>query len=198
MKAILLIALLISFSHLIHAQKNQDPSIIHIKTIDGDEFKGEITYEDSVSIVLTTKTLGPITIQKKDIKYRGIKNGFTELKKNGISVNLFGTSPFFGLTYERLLSKYISLEAGAGLVSLGGGIKIYPFKAKEGQAIFHAGITVAHEYYTEYTVSYIPLGFSYFGQKGLNLGVDLGPAHFSDGYDNYILFYGNIKFGIRF
>jgi len=198
MKAILLVVFFISLSHLIQAQKNQDTSVIHIKTIDGDEFKGEITYQDSALIVLTTKTMGQITIQKKDIKYQGIKNGFTEIKKNGISVNLLGTSPFFGLTYERLLSKYFSLEAGVGLLSLGGGIKIYPFKAKEGQAIFHTGITVAHEYYSEYTVSYIPLGFSYFGQKGLNLGVDLGPAHFSDGYDNYIFFYGNIKFGIRF
>lgn len=198
MKVVLLFALLISFSYLIQAQKKQDPSIIYIKTIDGDEFAGEITYEDSALIVLTTKSLGPITIKKKNIKNQGIKNGFTELKKNGISANILGTSPFFGLTYERLLSKYLSLEAGAGLVSLGGGIKIYPLRAKEGQAIFHTGITVAHEYYSEYTISYIPLGISFFGQKGLNLGVDLGPAYYIDGYDNFIFFYGNVKFGIRF
>jgi len=198
MKAILILLILFSFCTLIHAQKNQDPSIIYITNIDGDQFKGEITYQDSALIVLTTKTMGPITIQKKDIKYQGIKNGFTEIKKNGISVNLFGTSPFFGLTYERLLSKYFSLEAGVGLVSLGGGLKIYPLKAKEGQAIFHTGLTVAHEYYTEYTITYIPLGVSYFGMKGLNLGVDLGPAYFTDGYDNFIFFYGNIKLGIRF
>lgn len=197
MKVVLLLFLLFSLSTLIQAQKNQDPSIIHIRTTDG-EFKGEITYEDSASIVLTTKTIGPITIQKKDIKYQGIKNGFTEIKKNGLSVNLLGTSPIFGLTYERLLSKYFGIEAGVGLVSLGGGIKIYPFKAKEGQPIFHTGITVAHEFYTEITVSYIPLGVSYFGQKGLNLGVDLGPAFFTDGYDNYPFLYGNLKLGIRF
>ena len=198
MKAVLLLVLLFSTSHLIHAQKNQDPSIIHITTIDGDEFKGEITYQDSALIVLTTKTLGPITIQKKDIKYQGIKNGFTEIKKNGISANLLGTAPFLGLTYERLLSGYFSLEAGVGLVSLGGGIKIYPFKAKEGQAIFHTGLTVAHEYYTEYTVSYIPLGVSFFGRKGLNLGIDLGPSYYTDGYDSFFLIYGNVKLGIRF
>jgi hypothetical protein len=81
MKAILLLVLLFSLSLLSHAQKNQDPSIMHITTIEGDEFKGEITYQDSALIVLTTKTVGPITIQKKDIKYQGIKNGFTELKK---------------------------------------------------------------------------------------------------------------------
>jgi len=199
MKAVLLLVLLFSVSLLIHAQKNQDPSITHITMIDGDEIKGEITYQDSALIVLTTKTVGPITIQKKDIKYQGVKNGFTELKKNGISANLFGTSPFFGLTYERLLSKYFSLEAGIGFASLGGGIKIYPFKAKEGQAIFHTGLTVAHEYFTEYTVTYIPLGVSFFGKKGLNLGIDLGPSYFTDGYsDNFIFIYGNVKLGIRF
>lgn len=198
MKAILLFALFISFSQLIHAQKNQDPSVIQIKTVDGNEFAGKITYEDSVSIVVTTQRQGPISIQKSDIKYKGNKNNFAELKKNGISVNLLGTSPLFGITYERLLSKYISLEAGIGLASLGAGIKIFPFKVNEGQFAFHSGFTIAHEYYTEYTVAYIPFGTSYFGKDRFNFGIDLGPAHFSDGYDNYIFFYGNIKLGIRF
>jgi hypothetical protein len=57
---------------------------------------------------------------------------------------------------------------------------------------------VAHEYFTEYTVSYIPLGVSYFGKKGLNLGVDIGPSNYYDGYESVIFIYGNIKFGIRF
>ncbi len=182
----------------VKSQTTNDKTLVNIETIDGNEFKGEIIYQDSALIVLTTKTMGSLTIQKKDIKYQGIKNGFAELKKNGISANLFGTSPFLGLTYERLLSKYFSLEAGVGYVSLGGGIKVYPFKAKEGQAIFHTGITVAHEYSSEHTISYIPLGFSYFGQKGLNLGLDLGPSYYINGYDNFVFFYGNIKLGIRF
>ena len=198
MKAVLLLVLLISTSLVIHAQKNQDPSIIYITTFDGDEFKGEITYQDSAFIVLTTKTIGPVTIQKKDIKYQGTETGLADFKKNGISVNLFGASPFFGLTYERLLSKYFSLEAGVGLVSLGGGIKIYPYKAKEGKAIFRTGLTVAHEYFTEYTITYIPLGVSFFGKKGLNFGLDLGPSYYNDGYDNFIFIYGNLKLGIRF
>ena len=198
MKVILLLSLLISLSLIVRAHTNKDPLNKHITTINDDEFKCENTFQDSSIIVMTTKAMEPVTIQKKDIKYQGTETGLADFKKNGISVNLFGASPFFGLTYERLLSKYFSLEAGVGLVSLGGGIKIYPYKAKEGKAIFHTGLTVAHEYFTEYTITYIPLGVSFFGKKGLNFGLDLGPSYYNDGYDNFIFIYGNLKLGIRF
>ena len=198
MKVILLLSLLISLSLIVRAHTNKDPLNKHITTINDDEFKCENTFQDSSIIVMTTKAMEPVTIQKKDIKYQGTETGLADFKKNGISVNLFGASPFFGLTYERLLSKYFSLEAGVGLVSLGGGIKIYPYKAKEGKAIFHTGLTVAHEYFTEYTIIYIPLGISFFGKKGLNFGLDLGPSYYNDGYDNFIFIYGNLKLGIRF
>ena len=198
MKVILLLSLLISLSLIVRAHTNKDPLNKHITTINDDEFKCENTFQDSSIIVMTTKAMEPVTIQKKDIKYQGTETGLADFKKNGISVNLFGASPFFGLTYERLLSKYFSLEAGVGLVSLGGGIKIYPYKAKEGKAIFHTGLTVAHEYFTEYTITYIPLGISFFGKKGLNFGLDLGPSYYNDGYDNFIFIYSNLKLGIRF
>lgn len=190
--ASLLVVLLLS-SIFAQAQKNQDPSIIQIKTVDGNELSGTITYEDSISIVVTTQHQGPISIQKSDIKYQGIKNGFNELKKNGISINLFGTSPFLGVTYERLLSKYISLEAGVGLVSIGAGIKIFPFKVKEGKIVFHTGLTIAHEYYSEYTIAYLPLGISLFPKNSILFGIDLGPAHFSDEFDNDISFLRKYK-----
>ena len=66
---LLTLTLFFLMSLLIHAQKNQDRSIINITTIDGNKFKGEITFEDSALIVLTTKTLGPVTIQKKNHYY---------------------------------------------------------------------------------------------------------------------------------
>lgn len=197
---LLTLTLFFFMSLLIHAQKNQDPSIINITTIDGNKFKGEITFEDSALIVLTTKTLGPVTIQKKNIKYQGASDSFAQLRKNGISLNLLGASPFFGLTYERLLARFLSLEVGVGFIGVGAGAKIYPFKAKEGKAIFHTGITIATEALSEVSVTYVPIGISYFSRGGFNFGIDLGPAHYSEGWGNNENFsvYGNLKMGIRF
>lgn len=200
MKALLLLTVLLLTSLLLHAQKNQDPSIINVITIDGNQFKGEITYEDSALIVLTTKTMGPITIQKKNIKYQGAPDSFAQLRKNGISVNLLGASPLFGLTYERLLARFLSLEVGLGIFGVGAGVKVYPFKAKEGKAIFHTGITRAAEAISRKTVTYVPLGISYFSRGGFNFGIDLGPAYYGDngGPDEGFSVYGNLKLGIRF
>lgn len=200
MKALLILSVLLSTSLLLHAQKNQDPSIINVTTIDGNQFKGEITYQDSIVIVLSTKSMGSITIQKRDIKSQGIQNSFAQLRKNGISLNLLGASPFFGLTYERLLARFLSLEVGLGVIGAGAGVKVYPFKAKEAKAIFHTGITIATEALSEVTVTYVPIGMSYFSRGGFNFGIDLGPAHYSEGWGNNENFsvYGNLKMGIRF
>lgn len=70
MKAILLLALLISLSHLLHAQTNSDTTLVNIETTDGNEFLGQIVSEDDVKIVLKTEKLGNITINKIDIKKR--------------------------------------------------------------------------------------------------------------------------------
>lgn len=70
MKAILLLALLISLSHLLYAQTNSDTTLVNIETTDGNEFLGQIVSEDDVKIVLKTEKLGNITINKIDIKKR--------------------------------------------------------------------------------------------------------------------------------
>lgn len=70
MKAILVITLLISLSHLIQAQTNSDTILVNIETTDGNQFLGQIESEDEVKIVLKTEKLGNITINKIDIKKR--------------------------------------------------------------------------------------------------------------------------------
>lgn len=46
----------------------KDTSVFRIETRDGNEFVGQIVYEDSLRIYFLTETLGKISILKKDIK----------------------------------------------------------------------------------------------------------------------------------
>jgi len=45
---------------------------------------------------------------------------------NAVSLNVAGTTPLFGVTYERILSYKYSTEIGIGIVSAGVGIKYFP------------------------------------------------------------------------
>lgn len=64
---ILLLFLLLTFQY-VHAQSGADTSLVHIETIDGNEFTGEIVGQDSLKIYLKTHSLGEIGILKRDIK----------------------------------------------------------------------------------------------------------------------------------
>jgi len=128
-------------------------------------------------------------------------NNIEGLRKNAISFSFFGATPILGITYERVLAKKLSLEIGVGLPSIGLGLKVFPRNIHMNKAMFHVGITATYfaSQESEMTpgpsvVVYIPIGISYYGKKGFNFGIDLGPGR---AYERFIP-YGNLKFGYRF
>lgn len=60
--------LIISFS--VKAQTLTDTTLVNIVTVDGNEFIGHITNQDSLKLILKTEKFGEISIFKSDIKRR--------------------------------------------------------------------------------------------------------------------------------
>ena len=129
---------------------------------------------------------------------------FDSMRKNAISFNILGATPIIGITYERIVSKNISLEVGAGIPSVGAGFKYYPWGIKESKILFHTGLTGSIVFSEAFDIwgtsdsngvflGYLPIGISYFGKKGFNLGLDLGPA-----VADIVAPWGNVKLGYRF
>jgi len=129
-------------------------------------------------------------------------------KKNAISLNVAGTTPFVGITYERLLSNRFNFEVGLGLYSVGLGIKFFPFPISDNKMVFHTGF-VTNLFATPFdtfgsgdfsSTNYIMIGLSYFGKEGFNFAIDIGPSLNYDFTFNEISnpIYGNLKLGYRF
>ncbi len=137
---------------------------------------------------------------------------FGGIKKNAISFNFLGTTPVAGITYERIVSQYMSLELGVGTSSVGVGGKIMPFKIRESVMMFTTGFTTFYADYRDGFFTngkriqlYVPIGISYYGTKGFNFGIDVGPGYRilvndsnSSIDDNGFLPYAGIKIGQRF
>lgn len=127
------------------------------------------------------------------------------LRKNAVSFNIFGISPLLGVSYERILSDYVSFEVGVGIPSIGVGFKVFPKTIKEQKAMFHLGLTMAliNSGDNEITgfsgsIIYFPLGLSYYGKNGFNLGLDGGPGILTESSFTSLVPYLNIKLGKRF
>jgi hypothetical protein len=88
--------------------------------------------------------------------------------KNAISFNFLGTS-VIGITYERIVSEYVSLEVGVGLPSIGIGAKIFFSKIQEQKMMFNTGLTATYVDFGDYlfngsgVIIYVPIGLSYYG-----------------------------------
>jgi len=129
-------------------------------------------------------------------------------RKNAISINVAGTTPFIGITYERLLSDKINVEVGLGAVSVGVGFKYFPWPISDNKMVLHTGFSTnifATPFDTfgdgEYSsISYAMVGLTYFGKEGLNFSIDIGPSLNYDFTFNETSFpmYGNLKIGYRF
>ncbi|MFT4983541.1 MAG: hypothetical protein ACI9Q9_000578 [Flavobacterium sp.] len=140
------------------------------------------------------------------------KNAFDGIRKNGVSFNFLGITPVIGITYERVLSHYMSLELGVGTNSAGLGVKILPFKIKESTMMFTTGLSTTYADYKDgWLVNgkrvqlYVPIGLSYYGTKGFNFGIDVGPGYRmyikesnNVNEDNGFLPWAGIKIGQRF
>jgi len=105
------------------------------------------------------------------------------LKKNAISFNLLGTTPFLGATYERIVSKKFVYEVGLGIPSIGAGIKIFPKGIVEDKLKFHFGLSTVYFYSgdndfigAQGSIIYFPIGWTNYLKSGKFFGFDLGPA----------------------
>ena len=134
-----------------------------------------------------------------------IKNETNEIRKNAISFNILGTTPVLGITYERIVSDKISLEIGLGIPSIGVGMKIFPSGIREETLMFHTGITATYIETADFfgggkegkVIAYVPIGMSYFGEAGFNIGIDVGPGVRFESETAFVP-YGNLKVGYRF
>lgn len=132
------------------------------------------------------------------------------LGKNAVSVNIFGTSIIYGISYERILSKNYTLDFGVGIIGIGTGIKYYFSDLRKQKILFYSGFTLnvsglygntdVRIYSGKGFLVYFPIGLSYFGKKKLSVGLDIGPGTtFVKQYNGHsIIIYGNIKAGFRF
>jgi hypothetical protein len=123
-------------------------------------------------------------------------------EENFISFSVLGTSSYFGVTYERMLTSKWAAEIGLGVLSIGFGATYYPWEIKEDDVSFYTGvkysspnIITALFLIPEDTdsVVYIPLGFTYATSGGFSLGLDVGPS-LTGGTG----IFGNVRAGFRF
>ncbi|KPM46752.1 hypothetical protein [Jiulongibacter sediminis] len=125
------------------------------------------------------------------------------LEKNAVSFQIMGGTALAGFVYERSVTEHLSVEAGAGWISGMAGLKYFPFKMKTKKLLPSIGVQAsASPLYSDCELCfggdglllYLPVGLSYFGQKGLNLGIDGGYATVFEGG----FLYGSLKIGKRF
>jgi len=74
LKIILLLVVFFFTANLVHAQEEDNSKLVKIETLDGNEFVGTISSEDSEKLVLKTENLGEVTISKNDIKLQEVVN----------------------------------------------------------------------------------------------------------------------------
>jgi hypothetical protein len=131
-------------------------------------------------------------------------SGIDGMRKNAISFNIAGATPIVGIIYDRVVSENVSIEIGVGIPSVGAGFKYYPSGIKVSKMLFHVGLTgtvlsaKALDIWgtsedDSLLIAYLPIGISYFGEHGFNLGVDIGPA-----VATRFAPWGNVKVGYRF
>jgi len=129
-------------------------------------------------------------------------------KKNAISINIAGTTPFIGITYERLLSNRLNVEVGLGVYSIGVAAKYFPFPIFNNKMVLHAAIgtnlfkTPFDSFSAEgfSNTNYVTIGLTYFGKEGFSFALDLGPGiNYDFNFNEFSnLIYGNLKLGYRF
>ena len=124
-------------------------------------------------------------------------------RNNSLAYNLSGTTQYLGISYDRIFSKWTSVEVGLGILSVGVGVKAYIFKIQNNKFNYHTGLTTLYcgDPLTHSSVkNYLPIGISYLLKDGLIFAADLGPItsyDLSNKSRNFSL-YGNLKAGVRF
>jgi len=132
------------------------------------------------------------------------------IKKNALSFSYFGTSGIMGISYDRIISKRVSVEVGAGIVGIGAGFKYYLSQIRPEKILFITGFSLTISSLFNDTdvriitgkgfIVYLPIGINYIGKRRLNLGIDIGPSStfVKNNSGTYLSVYGNLKIGYRF
>jgi len=103
-------------------------------------------------------------------------------KKNAISINIAGTTPLIGVTYERLISNKFTAEIGLGIYSIGVAIKYFPFSIYDNKMVFHSALGT-NLFATPFdtfgsgdfsSINYLTIGLTYFGKEGFGFALDIG------------------------
>lgn len=106
------------------------------------------------------------------------KMEFAGVFKSSINVELGGKTGFGGLSYDLLLSRRIRLGLGIGYPAAGVEIMCFPFGVKRDQLLFKLGGRATAFFppnETGFMLYSVPVGFSYFMARRINLEVDAGP-----------------------
>jgi hypothetical protein len=98
--------------------------------------------------------------------------------RSSMAFNLMPFANFRGITYEGLIAQRFNIEAGVGLIGVGGGLSYYlqkpKFKKISPYLGFKSYLTTMIHARTQ-VVSYVPLGATFLNEY-LFLSLDFGPA----------------------
>jgi hypothetical protein len=133
--------------------------------------------------------------------------GFSQDHQNIISGNILGSSSAIGLSYERIVSDNLSLELGIGLIGIGAGATVYPWKIQTSSLCFYTGFKVSSFVLVDVGGGTVAYGVSFFSPANWMIGLDVGPANgklvsssFGGATSETTRFYiyGNFRLGFRF
>ena len=131
---------------------------------------------------------------------------FREMPKNLVSTNIMGSTPFFGITYQRNLFDHLGIEGGIGVgLSYGAGLKYYFKKIRKDQVNFYFNTSYTLNYQSE-DYLYSSLGFCKIFKNGLTFSADLGEYFREYNYGYYTTYknkwymrpWGRLGIGIHF
>ena len=94
--------------------------------------------------------------------------------RNIISLQLGLYDLFLGAIYERLLTPFLSVEAGLGLIGTSIGTKIYFPSISNNHVNFHIGVTESIGIYGGWK-TYFPVGLSLLDNHDFRYSFDIGP-----------------------
>lgn len=105
--------------------------------------------------------------------------------KNFISILVSTGDPIFGATYERLISPYLGVEAGLGVIGASVGARYYLPSLRPGRLSLQIGLVESYGNYVfvEGFKTHIPVGVSMISKGNYRFGFEAGPAVENDTYD---------------
>ena len=120
-------------------------------------------------------------------------------RRHGISYKAFGDPSILGIAYDVFLTPKINTEVNVSIVlpGLGAGIYYHPLGDHGNRRwSLYTGLHYGfHTFINNLHSLYIPIGYNYIGEKGLNFSFDIGFYH-APGFMTAALF--SLKLGGRF